>query len=94
MTDSLNKTVFTRQEENCCCCEETEDNKQNCMICGRPLHYFQRERMFECSICHKLKPGNAICENGHFVCDECHGSKSRDVLQLLRNSREASFRLC
>ena len=88
MTHSHDKTVFTRQEECCCCGEDTEDKKQNCMICGRPLHYFQRERMFECSICHQLKPGNAVCENGHFVCDECHSNKSQDALQVLTNSTE------
>jgi len=68
-----------------CCCEE---HKNNCMICGKPLHYFPREMMFECFVCHKIKAGNAICEAGHFVCDECHSGDSNAVLHLLRNTKE------
>ena len=69
----------------CCCCT---DNEQNCLICGKPLQYFEQEKMLECRICHKIKPANAACEDGHFVCDECHAGGGAEILDFLMNSRE------
>ena len=58
------------------------------MICGRPLVYFQEEKMLECRICHQMKAANAACEDGHFVCDECHSSGKAAVIELLKKSEE------
>lgn len=69
-----------------CCCET--DHAQNCVICGKPLQYFTEEIMLECRICHKLKPANAACTNGHFVCDECHAGGGAEILDFLMNSKE------
>lgn len=43
-----------------------------CMICGRPLRYFDERREMECAVCHRRLPADAACEAGHFVCDDCH----------------------
>ena len=62
--------------------------RKNCVICGKPLVYFPAEKQLECRICHKLKPANAACEDGHFVCDDCHSGGGAAVLELLRRSGE------
>jgi len=82
------ETYLHQQEEDCCCCDTAADEKTNCVICGKPLHYFPNEMMLECFRCHQLKPANVICEDGHFVCDTCHSGRNGTVLDLLRSSNE------
>ena len=42
------------------------------MICGAPLKYSETQRQMECSVCHKKENSKTACENGHYVCNECH----------------------
>ena len=72
---------------SCCACGRT-DRMENCAICGKPLVYFTEEKLLECGICHQIKPANATCEDGHFVCDECHSEGGTAVLSLLLHSSE------
>lgn len=46
-----------------------------CLVCGKPLKYFAEEKEMTCSICGRQYMSNASCEDGHYVCDECHGKK-------------------
>ena len=62
--------------------------KKNCVICGKPLIYLPKEEYLECRICHQRKPANAACEDGHFVCDQCHSGSGAAVLMTLRQSKE------
>ena len=70
-----------------CCCDE-HHHAANCIICGKPIIYLKNEQLMECAVCHKVKPANAACVDGHFVCDECHASGSDEILGFLRKSRE------
>lgn len=47
------------------------DNNE-CLICGAPLEYLQTAEEMECAVCHEREASRARCENGHYVCDECH----------------------
>jgi hypothetical protein len=71
-----------------------ENNRQhsvNCLICGAKLVYMDEAEKRECAICHRSFPANASCENGHFVCDECHSMGALlFLLPLLLESREKS----
>lgn len=70
-------------EKGTCCKDTRSGRKKNCVICGKPLVYFEEEKLLECRLCHKKKPANTACEDGHFICDECHaggGALIRDVL--------------
>lgn len=73
-----------------CCCGTIgkENNRRNCILCGKPLVYFREERLMECRICHKAKNADAACEDGHFVCDDCHRGGGAAILDLLLQSRE------
>ncbi len=71
-----------------CCCDGAAGSRENCIICGKPLVYFKETRLLECSICHNRKEANASCEDGHFVCDECHVTGRASVLNLLLSSPE------
>ena len=48
---------------------------ENCMICSKPLEYFETAQTMNCSICGIQRSTNAACEDGHFVCDSCHSNK-------------------
>ncbi len=43
-----------------------------CLICGAPLKYLSEQESLECSLCHKRVLESVRCENGHYVCNECH----------------------
>lgn len=71
------------------------DNKA-CLICGAELEYSVTQNKEKCAICGREFYTNAKCENGHFVCDECHrkravegivsicnGEKSNDPIEIL-----------
>lgn len=39
----------------------------------------------ECSVCHKKENSKTRCENGHYVCNECHTKGVISVLELCLN---------
>ncbi len=46
--------------------------KDECLICGAPLRYYETDQLMECAICHKQEHSKTACEAGHYVCNECH----------------------
>lgn len=46
--------------------------KDECLICGAPLRYLETDKLMECAVCHKKENSKTACENGHYVCNECH----------------------
>ncbi|HHW45075.1 MAG TPA: hypothetical protein GXX25_14965 [Desulfotomaculum sp.] len=54
------------------------------------MQYLTRGRAFSCSVCGKEETGNVYCPGGHYVCEECHGKGSFDVvLNLALSSKSA-----
>lgn len=51
-----------------------------CLVCGRQVVYYEKARQMECVMCHKTYDSHAGCEEGHYVCDECHGKKGIEVI--------------
>lgn len=51
-----------------------------CLVCGKPLEYYEKAKKMECVMCHKVFESHASCEDGHFVCDECHAKKGIEVI--------------
>ena len=56
------------------------DNKNNCLLCGGELVYFDTARQMECAVCHQQFESNACCEHGHYICDGCHSSDAVGVI--------------
>lgn len=46
-----------------------------CLVCGKPIQYFEKAKKMECMICHQQFESYASCEDGHYVCDSCHAEK-------------------
>ena len=53
--------------------------KEECIICKAPLIYLEKDEMMECVLCHKKELSKTRCEQGHYVCNECH-TKGMDVI--------------
>ena len=51
-----------------------------CLICGRPVVYSEKARRMECVMCRRQFESHAGCEDGHYVCDECHGAKGIQII--------------
>ena len=45
---------------------------EECLICGAPLKYLENDKLMKCTICHKEENSKNACENGHYICNECH----------------------
>jgi MoaA/NifB/PqqE/SkfB family radical SAM enzyme/SAM-dependent methyltransferase len=52
-----------------------------CLVCGAPLIYREEESLVSCHYCQAALPANAVCEQGHFVCDACHTSDCLAVIE-------------
>lgn len=76
--------------------------KTGCLLCGAALRYLERDDHMACVKCGNVKAANALCENGHFICDDCHvatpleiiketclESSETDMIRLLQQIREA-----
>lgn len=56
-------------------------NLNACLVCGKPLVYFHEPRKMECAFCHRKFMSYACCEDGHYVCDECHEKKGLEAIK-------------
>jgi len=56
--------------------------KEECLICKGPLTYLLQEEQMECAICRKREASKTRCQNGHYVCNECHTRGLDSVLGL------------
>ncbi|MCR5346612.1 MAG: hypothetical protein K6E38_02450 [Fretibacterium sp.] len=45
---------------------------EECLICGAPLQYLEKDELMECELCRKQEMSKAKCSKGHYVCNECH----------------------
>ena len=46
--------------------------KNECLICGASLKYLENDELMECAICHKKENSKTVCENGQYICTDCH----------------------
>ena len=56
-------------------------NTTACLLCGAPLRYQDTAKEMTCAICGRTFSRNAACENGHFVCDDCHAAPAVAVIR-------------
>ena len=74
-----------------------------CLICKAPLVYLNEDVPMECALCHKTELSKTRCENGHYVCNECHtkgldailsyclAEKSKDPIHILKTMMKMPF---
>ena len=77
--------------------------KDECLICGAPLKYLETDEVMECAVCHKKENSKTVCENGHYICNECHtqgmdsivgvciGEKSKNPIEIIQKMMALPF---
>lgn len=67
-----------------------EPHRAGCMICGAELLYHSTDQNSKCHYCGQVKPANARCAQGHFVCDQCHSTDAVEIVkQVCLHSKES-----
>lgn len=56
--------------------------KEECLICGAPLEYLQKDELMECVLCHRKENSKTRCVKGHYVCNDCHTSGMDGIIGL------------
>ena len=56
------------------------DRFLDCMICGKPLVYSGEAVRRKCVVCGREFDANCACEDGHFVCNDCHSAGALSFL--------------
>lgn len=55
-------------------------HQSGCMVCRAPIEYQTVFRRQQCHYCSRHFEATDCCEQGHYVCDQCH---SQDALQVI-----------
>ena len=91
--DDTGQVTNLEQEMSCCCLPDLsmmDDNsrpeikgahKSGCMICGQPLKILTEPKVLSCQYCGKEERVESCCEDGHFVCDQCHIHAAADIIK-------------
>lgn len=56
--------------------------KNECVICGEPLEYLEKDIVMECVICHRKEYSKIRCSHGHYVCNDCHMRGLNQIIGL------------
>ena len=59
-------------------------NMEECLICGAPLEYLERDEEMECALCHRRERSKTRCQKGHYVCNTCHTRGLDQLVALCR----------
>ncbi len=62
---------------------DTTRHQSGCMLCGAPLFYLESDTLSRCAYCTEEIAANAVCEQGHFVCDNCHGADVHEFIERI-----------
>jgi len=63
-----------------------------CMTCGAPLIYQDYESQRQCHYCGKFFSSSVWCEQGHYVCDQCHCDEALPAItSICHNSQETDM---
>ena len=84
--DEFGNVTNVQAENTCCCSPEpllSPISEKGCLLCGAPVVYLSEPTELTCVFCQRKFMANSICENGHFVCDECHRGEAVDIIETI-----------
>lgn len=64
-------------------------SSDECLICGAPLEYLHKAQTMQCAICGRSFQSDVHCQQGHYICDECHTSGVDSIVGLCLNETSA-----
>jgi len=60
---------------------DSMEPKTGCLICGKDLSYMNDNQTLECMYCRDTFESNVSCEDGHYICDQCHSKGANDLVE-------------
>lgn len=60
---------------------EYMDHQSGCCICGEDLIYKNENETLTCFYCAGEFTSSVTCENGHYVCDQCHSLSANNLIE-------------
>ena len=88
--------VANVEQQNTCCCAgptllpesvviepKTKRYPTGCVVCGEEVSYLDTDEECICVLCGKPSRANAMCSQGHYVCDQCHAQDALTVIQSM-----------
>ena len=63
-----------------------EKKSDKCELCGGKLVYAtdpKEQRNLNCDFCEKMFTTNIYCENGHYICDNCHSKNPIEIIERI-----------
>jgi len=57
-----------------------QDKKEKCLICGGKHIYSNKAVGAKCLFCGESFYTHLVCENGHYVCEECHTERAVEMI--------------
>ena len=58
-------------------------HQAGCMVCGGEIAYLAQGERVQCYYCGGNHQANAVCAEGHYVCDDCHQEDGLSVIRLI-----------
>ena len=55
---------------------------EECLVCGAPLVYLEKEEPMECVICQMKENSKTKCVNGHYICNAWHTRGMDQVINI------------
>ena len=60
-----------------------ESFKSNCLLCGEALVYSTEAQARACALCGNEYPTEAVCAQGHFICNACHSQSANELIETV-----------
>lgn len=54
--------------------------RRGCLVCSEELLYLDETRKLNCHYCNEVFDADAMCVDGHHVCDRCHSLSANDII--------------
>lgn len=102
--------VLNVEAENSCSCLVMPEQKDNiiqlgkdfknapfmsgCMLCGSPIEYLPEEKECRCEYCGRTSLATALCNQGHYVCDDCHMEDGLKIISHICATTQETDMIC
>jgi SAM-dependent methyltransferase len=93
LLDSASGSVTNLEAEQSCACfvppategiaAKGQVPETGCLICAAPLVYLSDLTDKACAHCGIVESANAVCEEGHFICDSCHVRDPKEQIRAV-----------
>ncbi len=63
---------------------------KECLVCDSKIEYLSKDESMECMICHKVENSKTRCENGHYICNDCHMKGINAIFDICKKEKSTN----